>query len=58
MSAAVIGGAISGTEILLRGGHTRTGLDPNADIAHGHLGAGNSAKQHQFVEIAKVADTE
>ena len=31
---ALIGGASSGAKILLRGGHARTGLDLNTDIAH------------------------
>ena len=32
--------------------------DLDADIAHGHLGTGNGAEQHQLVEIAEMTDTE
>src|SRR3990170_2786237 len=46
------------TELRLGRRHSRPELDLDADVAHGHLGAGDGAKQHQLVQIAQMTDAE
>ena len=42
----------------LGGGDTAAELNVDADIAHRHFRPGKSAKNHEVVEIAEMADPE
>src|SRR4051794_18548262 len=45
-------------EMGLGGGDAAAELDRNSDIAHGHLGAGKRAQDHELVQIAEMTDAE
>src|SRR3984885_641905 len=49
---------IVGAPVTGRGSDTAARGDFDAHVEHGHLGAGESAHQHQLVEIPQMSETE